>query len=101
MRTPERVVADALVKHAQEAGLYIRKCHWESCVGAPDYCILHAGRAFFVETKAPGEKPRLSQLAEFKKIRAAGCPVFVVDCMDDIMRAIITILEVECLPKQS
>jgi hypothetical protein len=101
MRTPERAVADTLLAHAADAGLFIRKCHWESHVGAPDYCILHAGRAFFVETKAPGEKPRLSQLAEFKKIRAAGCPVFVVDCANDILRTIITILEAECLPKQS
>lgn len=92
MRTPERAVADTLLAHAADAGLFIRKCHWESHVGAPDYLIIRDGRAYFVETKAPGEKPRLSQLAEFKKLRAAGAPVYVVDGADSIMRALIDIL---------
>lgn len=49
-------------------------------MGAPDYIALSNGRAFFIETKAPGECPRQSQRAEFDRIRTEGCcPVIVVD----------------------
>lgn len=75
----ERRVARALVDAARTAGLFIRKCRWEGRVGAPDYIILRDGRAYFVETKAPGEKPRPSQLIEFTAIETAGVPVAVVD----------------------
>lgn len=75
----ERRVARALMDAAHRAGLYIRKCHWEGRIGAPDYIILREGRAYFVETKAPGEKPRPSQLIEFTAIETAGAPVAVVD----------------------
>lgn len=75
----ERRVARALVDAAKREGLFIRKCQWEGRVGAPDYIILRDGRAYFVETKAPGEKPRPSQLIEFAAIETAGAPVAVVD----------------------
>lgn len=75
----ERTVAKALTSAAKKAGLCIRKCRWEGRLGAPDYIILHNGCAYFVETKAPGEHPRASQIAEFTAIRAAGAQVWVVD----------------------
>lgn len=63
--------------------MHLRKCHWEGRVGAPDYIALKHGRAFFIETKAPGERPRPSQLAEFGRIRTeGGCPVIVVDSVE-------------------
>lgn len=64
---------------AKREGLFVRKCRWEGRIGAPDYIILRGGRAYFVETKAPGEKPRPSQLIEFAAIETAGAPVAVVD----------------------
>ncbi|MBR2307184.1 MAG: VRR-NUC domain-containing protein [Fibrobacter sp.] len=79
MQTPEHSVAQALVRAAADAGLLIRKLRWEGRIGAPDYVILASGMAFFVETKAPGEKPRLSQLAEFARLEKCGFPVAVVD----------------------
>lgn len=76
----ERRVARALVDAARTAGLFIRKCRWEGRVGAPDYIILRGGCAYFVETKAPGEKPRPSQLAEFAAVeKVGGAPVTIVD----------------------
>lgn len=84
-------VAKALVDAAKREGLYIRKCRWEGRVGAPDYCILHGGRAFFVETKAPGERPRASQLAEFSAIQSAGAPVWVVDSIPAAVAAVCAI----------
>lgn len=83
MQTPEHRVAAALVKAAKEEHVYLRKCHWEGRMGAPDYIALKHGRAFFIETKAPDERPRPSQRAEFDRIRTEGCcPVIVVDSVD-------------------
>ena len=94
MRTPEGRVADALVRAAKEHHVYLRKCHWEGRMGAPDYIALKHGRAFFIETKAPGERPRPSQLAEFGRIRTDGCcPVIVVDSVE-LARAVILSISV-------
>lgn len=94
MQTPEHRVAAALVKAAKENHVYLRKCHWEGRMGAPDYIALNHGRAFFIETKAPGERPRPSQRAEFDRIRTEGCcPVIVVDSVD-IAKAVILSISV-------
>ena len=91
MQTPEHSVAQALTRAAADAGLVVRKLRWEGRVGAPDYIILASGRAFFVETKAPGEKPRPSQLAEFARLEKCGFPVAVVDTEDAARQAIMRI----------
>lgn len=67
------------MREAKARGLFIRKCRWEGRLGCPDYLILRNGKAVFVETKAPGESPRKSQLAEFAKIQEYGGVVYVVD----------------------
>lgn len=84
----ERTVAEALVTAAKKAGVYLRKCRWEGRVGAPDYLVAYRGRVVFIETKAPGEKPRASQIAEFSVIRAAGVAVRVVDSPEAAQAAI-------------
>ena len=94
MRTPEGRIADALVRAAKEHHVYLRKCHWEGRVGAPDYIALKHGRAFFIETKAPGERPRPSQMAEFDRIRTEGCcPVITVDSAE-LARAVVVSISV-------
>lgn len=77
--TPEGYIAAALLQAAGDAGLFIRKCRWEGRVGCPDYLVIRHGAAIFIETKAPGEHPRKSQLAEFAKIQEYGGAVYVVD----------------------
>lgn len=79
MQTPEHRIAAILTREAKARGLFIRKCRWEGRLGCPDYLILRNGKAVFVETKAPGEIPRKSQLAEFAKIQEYGGVVYVVD----------------------
>lgn len=92
MQTPEHRVAAALVKAAKEEHVYLRKCHWEGRMGAPDYIALMHGRAFFIETKAPGKRPRPSQRVEFDRIRTEGCcPVIVVDSVDTARAVIMSI----------
>lgn len=52
--------------------------------GVPDRICLKAGRAIFVEVKAPGCKPRPIQNRRIAQLRAQGFPVFVIDGIDQI-----------------
>ena len=52
---------------------------------APDrICLRWPGKVFFVECKAPGEKPRPGQVREFNRLRDLGFLVFVVDSKDKV-----------------
>ena len=53
--------------------------------GMPDrICVLPGGEVFFVETKAPGKKPRPLQEKRHRELRAFGHKVYVVDTEEDI-----------------
>lgn len=78
--TPEGRVSAALRQGVINAGGEIRKVQWQGRIGAPDWLVMIWGSALFVETKAPGEIPRQSQITEFKRIQvASGIPVLVID----------------------
>lgn len=64
----ERDVAEYLKKRVTEYGGIYRKVSWEGRSDAPDYLIMIGGAHFFIETKAPGERPRPSQIREFTKM---------------------------------
>ena len=54
-------------------------------IGAPDrLCIFPGGRVYFVETKAPGGKPRPSQLAFHRELAALGVTVRVIDTREKV-----------------
>ena len=93
MQTPEHRIAVALTREAKARGLFIRKCRWEGRLGCPDYLIVRNGKAVFVETKAPGESPRKSQLAEFAKIQEYGGVVYVADTPGKVSEIIEEICE--------
>lgn len=86
--TPEGRVVAAIKKKVKEAGGECRKCSWEGRVGSPDLLVLLPGRHFWVEVKAPGEKPRISQAREIAKLQKAGCIVYVLDSVEAISRII-------------
>ncbi|MHB1681608.1 MAG: PDDEXK family nuclease [Bacilli bacterium] len=53
--------------------------------GVPDRLVLWpAGKAAFVELKAPGRKPTPLQLAQHRKLEALGFVVCVLDCKDEV-----------------
>nr|WP_304100265.1 hypothetical protein [Mitsuokella multacida] len=82
--TPEGRVSAALRQAVISYGGEIRKVLWQGRVGAPDWLVMLCGSALFVETKAPGEVPRRSQIVEFRRIsRASGIPVLVLDRAED------------------
>lgn len=55
-------------------------------IGVPDRVVIIPRGVFFVEVKAPGKKPRPSQLAMHKKFKDQGHQVYVVDSYESIDR---------------
>ena len=82
----ESTVEGYLRKKVRAAG---GKCYKFICpghIGAPDrICIFPGGRIFFVETKAPGGKPRPAQLAFHRELAAIGVTVRVIDTRDKVI----------------
>ncbi len=57
--------------------------------GVPDRIVLLPnGRIAFVETKAPGKKPRPLQLVRHEALRNLGFSVYVIDRMEQITKVI-------------
>lgn len=54
--------------------------------GVPDRVLIGNGYTVFIETKAPGEKPRPLQRAVIRQMRAVGANVFVIDSREEIDR---------------
>lgn len=77
--TPEGRVAAALRQAVIEAGGEIRKLRWEGRNGAPDYFVILRGKVWLIECKAPGKRPRASQMLEFERLLQAGVNVLVID----------------------
>lgn len=91
--TPEGRVSAALRQGVINFGGEIRKLQWQGRVGAPDWLVMLSGSAVFVESKAPGEFPRRSQIVEFRRIyRASGVPVLVLDRAEDAIDIIDALL---------
>ena len=78
--TPEGKIAAAIRGRIKAMGGQVRKCSWEARAGAPDLLIMIRGSHFWIECKAPGEKPRRVQNREIAIMRqAGGCSVYVCD----------------------
>lgn len=81
----ESDIAAYLTRRVLEEGGMYRKVSWEGRSDAPDYLIMLNGVCVFVETKAPGRKPRLSQMREFAALEAHGTgAVLVVSTPDEV-----------------
>lgn len=81
--TPEGKVVAAIRKRVKSMGGQVRKCSWEGHAGAPDLLVMIQGAHFWIECKAPGEKPRLVQTREISVMqRVGGCSVYVCDSVE-------------------
>ena len=81
--TPEGRVAAALRQAVIEAGGEIRKLRWEGRNGAPDYFVILRGKVWLIECKAPGKRPRASQMLEFERLFTSCIMVLVIDQAGD------------------
>ncbi len=82
----ESTIEQYLVDRVKTLGGEVRKVKWIGRRGAPDRLVMlpnhwHHGEQtlVWVELKAPGKKPRTSQLNEHKRMRAMGQRVVVID----------------------
>ncbi|HEL1821120.1 TPA: VRR-NUC domain-containing protein [Streptococcus suis] len=57
-------------------------------IGVPDRIVVLPKGIFFVEVKAPGKKPRPSQLSMFRKLERLGHRGWVVDSYESVDRAL-------------
>ena len=66
-------------------GGFTRKKVYQGRTGAPDRQVfMPNGAIYFVEMKAPGEKPRPNQVAELTLLDSMGFSVWVIDSMDGV-----------------
>lgn len=47
-------------------------------------CYFRVEKSFFVELKAPGQKPRAEQLRIHEKLRKLGAKVYVIDSKERV-----------------
>jgi len=79
----EKDIERILVKGMRDIGGIALKLSG-GLAGMPDRLLLYpkdptGDRIIFVETKAPGKKPRLIQKIRHDELRSMGFPVFVID----------------------
>lgn len=76
----ESVLEQKIVKHAIDCGMIVIKMNITGNRGWPDRLFLPPqGRAFFIEFKREGEKPRPLQEYRHEQLRKQGYQCFVVD----------------------
>ena len=81
----EQRIERQLVQQVSKLGGLALKFVSPGMAGVPDRLLLFpGGRAVFVETKAPGTKPRPLQVHRHEQLRALGFRVFVIDEMKQI-----------------
>ena len=84
MGKPEASVEQYLVKKAKARGWRCDKYTSPSNAGVPDRVLIGNGYTIFIETKAPGEKPRPLQKAVARDMMANGAIVMVIDTREQV-----------------
>lgn len=80
----EQLIEQALRKAIESDGGLCWKLTCPGTDGVPDRLCLKAGRAIFVEVKAPGRQPRPLQVRRINQLRAQGFTCLVIDSMSQI-----------------
>lgn len=84
----ESTVVSQIKKHLEDLGHIVFKYH-----GSPwsvnGFADLHghlvpSGRAFYIEVKQPGKKPRQDQLAFLNRMHESGALAFWTDNLQDV-----------------
>ena len=81
----ESTVEGYLGRQVRGLGGFCMKWVSPGSSGVPDrIVVLKGGRVIFVETKAPGKKPRALQRHLHAKLRSVGCDVRVIDTKEKV-----------------
>jgi hypothetical protein len=79
----EKQVEQALRQRVKELGGTCEKFTSPGRRAVPDRIVtLPGGRVIFVECKAPGKRPTLTQVLDHERRRALGCDVRVIDSIE-------------------
>ena len=85
----EKKIENYLVKQVKKQCGLCLKFVSPSMAGVPDRIVLlPKGRVFFVETKAPGKKPRKIQTAVHRIFENLGFKVYVTDSKQQVDKAV-------------
>lgn len=93
----ESVVETYLRKRCNENGFLCYKFTSPAHPGVPDRVIMGHGVVLFVETKAPGKKPRPLQVEVITEMRNHGVIVYVIDTkerVDKFMSVLLNALDI-------
>lgn len=95
----ERDIEKHLVTRVKALGGEVRKVKWIGRDGAPDRVVMlpervgypetyywGSPRTFWIELKAPGEKPEPHQVREHERMRRMGQHVEVIDSIEGVER---------------
>ncbi len=80
----ESQIEKYLAKRCKQESIYCRKWASPGQRGVPDRILLHKGKWYAVELKAPGKKPTKLQLHEHVTIRKHDGLVYVIDSKEDV-----------------
>lgn len=80
----ESEIESYLVHKVKQLGGEVRKVKWIGRRGAPDRIVMLPGKTWWVELKAPGQKPKPHQAREHERMRAMGQLVAVVDSVETV-----------------
>ena len=83
-RPRERDIKAHMLRRVAELGGRARKVTWEGRTGAPDWRVMLPHKRFWLELKAPGEKPTPRQIREHNAMRRMGEVVHVVDSIEGV-----------------
>lgn len=91
----ESKVESYFQKQVQSCGGMTLKFTSPSMRGVPDQIALYNGGVHFVEMKAPGEKPRNSQIVVHEIFGHHNVPVHTLDSIESVDDFITNVLEAE------
>ena len=84
MKESEKVLERNLNKEVKALGGWSLKILSNFITGLPDRLVLLNGRAYFIEVKSQGKKPRPIQRVIHRKLEALGFPVSVIDTTEKL-----------------
>lgn len=81
----EKQIEQALVRRVKELGGMCEKFTSPGRRAVPDRIVtLPSGRIIFVECKAPGKTPTITQQSDHERRRLLGCDVRVIDSLEAV-----------------
>ena len=96
---PEEAIESYLKCRGEELGFLVYKFVSPGNSGVPDRLLIGHGKTFFVETKAPSEKPRKLQARVIARMNDHGGMAYIAASKEDV-DTLLNIMMQDVIPKQ-